>query len=259
MRRLVSPCGVRRGPVRSRDVCPIGHRPTRHHSTAACKSLGLTSTRGPVTTGHVFTKVGAVTKVTLIDNYDSFTWNLVHYLGQLGADVTVHRNDDLSAADVLAEAPEAIVLSPGPCTPREAGICLDLIKVVGATTPILGVCLGHQAVGDSYGGTVGRAAVPMHGKRSTVHHRGEAVFHGINGSFQATRYHSLVVSRDGLPDALKVTAETDDGTIMGLSHRTHPVHGVQFHPESIASEHGHLILKNFLDLAQTWNARKAAA
>ena len=259
MRRFVGSTGVRRGPVRSRDVNPFGHEPTRHHSTAARKSLGLTSTRGPVTTGHVFTKVEAVTKVTLIDNYDSFTWNLVHYLGQLGAEVTVHRNDAVKVADVLAETPEAIVLSPGPCTPREAGICLDVIKAAGSTTPILGVCLGHQAIGDSYGGTVGRATIPMHGKRSTVRHRGEAVFHGINGPFEATRYHSLVVSRDGLPETLKVTAETDDGTIMGLSHRTHPVHGVQFHPESIASEHGHLILKNFLDLAQAWNARKAAA
>ena len=200
-----------------------------------------------------------MTTVTLIDNYDSFTWNLVHYLGQLGAAVTVHRNDAVTVADLLAGRPDAIVVSPGPCTPRDAGICLDVIKAAGATTPILGVCLGHQAIGDSYGGTVTRAGTPMHGKRSTVHHRGQSVFHGINGPFAATRYHSLVVARDGLPDDLTVTAETDDGTIMGLSHRTHPVHGVQFHPESIASDHGHLILKNFLGLAESWNARKAAA
>ncbi|MDX7950879.1 aminodeoxychorismate/anthranilate synthase component II [Lichenihabitans sp. Uapishka_5] len=200
-----------------------------------------------------------MTSVTLIDNYDSFTWNLVHYLGQLGAAVTVLRNDAVTAADVVATHPDAIVLSPGPCTPREAGICLDLIKAAGATTPILGVCLGHQAIGDSYGGQVTRAATPMHGKSSIVHHRGEAVFRGIEGPFAATRYHSLVVARDSLPDVLSVTAETDDGTIMGLSHRSHPVHGVQFHPESIASEHGHLILKNFLALAETWNTRKAAA
>ncbi|MCW6508047.1 anthranilate synthase component II [Lichenifustis flavocetrariae] len=199
-----------------------------------------------------------MTNVTLIDNYDSFTWNLVHYLGQLGAAVTVHRNDALTTEEVLAERPDAIVLSPGPCTPREAGICMDIVKKAGSTTPILGVCLGHQAIGDTYGGTVTRAALPMHGKLSTVRHRGETVFHGINGPFQATRYHSLVVARDGLPEVLRVTAETDDGTIMGLSHRTDPVHGVQFHPESIASEHGHLILKNFLALADAWNAGRAA-
>ena len=199
-----------------------------------------------------------MTNVTLIDNYDSFTWNLVHYLGQLGAAVTVHRNDALTTDAVLAERPDAIVLSPGPCTPREAGICMDIVKRAGATTPILGVCLGHQAIGDTYGGTVTRAALPMHGKLSTVRHRGETVFRGINGPFEATRYHSLVVAREGLPEILKVTAETDDGTIMGLSHRTDPVHGVQFHPESIASEHGHLILKNFLALAEAWNAGRAA-
>ncbi len=197
--------------------------------------------------------------VTLIDNYDSFTWNLVHYLGQLGATVAVHRNDAVSVDAVLADRPDAIVLSPGPCTPREAGICLELIERAGRTTPILGVCLGHQAIGDSYGGSVVRAALPMHGKLSTVRHRGEGVFRGINGPFEATRYHSLVVDRDGLPPSLKVTAETDDGTIMGLSHETDPVHGVQFHPESIKSEHGHLILKNFLDRADAWNARPRPA
>lgn len=195
--------------------------------------------------------------VTLIDNYDSFTWNLVHYLGSLGADVTVKRNDQVGVGDVLAERPDAIVLSPGPCTPREAGVCLDLIRAAGPTTPIFGVCLGHQAIGDAYGGTVTRALEPMHGKVSEVRHGGGAVFRGINGPFQATRYHSLVVERDSLPDALTVTADTADGTIMGLSHRTHPVHGVQFHPESIQSEHGHLILKNFLDLAAAWRAGRA--
>ena len=195
-----------------------------------------------------------MTAVTLIDNYDSFTWNLVHYLGGLGATVTVHRNDQVGVADVLAHAPDAIVLSPGPCTPREAGICLDLITAAGATTPLLGVCLGHQAIGDAYGGQVVRAAQPMHGKLSSMRHGGRTLFRGINGPFEATRYHSLVVDRPTLPDALEVTAETDDGTIMGLSHRTHPVHGVQFHPESILSQHGHVILKNFLDLAQAWNA-----
>ena len=193
-------------------------------------------------------------KVTLIDNYDSFTWNLVHYLGELGAEVKVHRNDAVTVADILAEKPDAIVLSPGPCTPTEAGVCLDVIAKAGGATPILGVCLGHQAIGSSYGGTVARAALPMHGKLSQIHHGGETVFHGINGPFSATRYHSLVIEREGLPNSLKITAETGDGTIMGLSHVSHPVHGVQFHPESILSDHGHRILQNFLDLAQTWNS-----
>jgi anthranilate synthase component II len=198
-----------------------------------------------------------VPNVTLIDNYDSFTWNLVHYLGALGATVSVKRNDQQGVDEVLAERPDAIVLSPGPCTPREAGICLDLIRAAGPTTPIFGVCLGHQAIGDVYGGTVGRAAVPMHGKVSEIRHGGGTVFRGINGPFRATRYHSLVVDRDSLPDDLAVTAETEDGTVMGLSHRRHPVHGVQFHPESIESEHGHLILRNFLDLAAAWTAGRA--
>ena len=192
--------------------------------------------------------------ITLIDNYDSFTWNLVHYLGELGADVTVHRNDAISPEAVIESRPDAIVLSPGPCTPQDAGICLDVIAKAGPTTPILGVCLGHQAIGASYGGTVGRAAVPMHGKLSQIQHEGRAVFRGINGPFAATRYHSLVVERDGLPETLEVTAETDDGTIMGLSHVSHPVHGVQFHPESILSDHGHRILGTFLELAQAWNS-----
>lgn len=194
--------------------------------------------------------------VTLIDNYDSFTWNLFHQLGALGAAVTVHRNDALTVDAVLASGPDAIVLSPGPKTPREAGLCLELIRTAGATTPILGVCLGHQAIGDAYGGSVIRAPVPMHGKVSTIRHEGRTVFRGINGPFKATRYHSLAVDRNGLPDALAVTAEADDGQIMGLSHRNHPVHGVQFHPESILSEHGATILQNFLDLAAAWNASR---
>ena len=192
-------------------------------------------------------------RVTLIDNYDSFTWNLVHYFGSLGADVSVHRNDQVSVAQVLAAEPEAIVLSPGPCTPKEAGLCLDLIAAAAAEeVPLFGVCLGHQAIGDAFGGDVIRAPIPIHGKLSEIQHKGETIFRGINGPFQATRYHSLVVKRETMPEALAVTAETD-GLVMGLSHRTLPVHGVQFHPESILSEHGHLILKNFLDLARAWN------
>lgn len=193
-------------------------------------------------------------KVTLIDNYDSFTWNLVHYLGSLGAQVDVRRNDAMSAEAVLAERPDAIVLSPGPCTPKEAGICLDLIAQADGRVPIFGVCLGHQAIGDSYGGEVVRAPAPLHGKMSEIDHRGQTLFRGINGPFQATRYHSLVVDRATLPAELEVTAETD-GLVMGLSHRSHPVHGVQFHPESIMSEHGHTIMKNFLDLAEAWNRK----
>ena len=197
--------------------------------------------------------------ILLVDNYDSFTFNLVHYLGELGADVAVHRNDKIAVADVLAAGPEAIVLSPGPCTPNEAGICLDLIERAAPTIPILGVCLGHQAIGQAFGGAVVRAPSPVHGKLSEVRHRGQGVFRGINGPFKATRYHSLVVARDTLPAVLGVTAETDDGVVMGLSHKTLPVHGVQFHPESIASEHGHLMLKNFLELAAQWNAQREPA
>jgi len=194
--------------------------------------------------------------VVLIDNYDSFTFNLVHYLGGLGADVRVHRNDKVTVDEILAARPDAIVLSPGPCTPNEAGICLDLIAKASPTTPILGVCLGHQAIGQAFGGSVVRAPAPVHGKLSEVHHQGAGVFRGINGPFKATRYHSLVVARDRMPDALAVTAETDGGLVMGLSHKSLPVHGVHFHPESIASEHGHLILKNFLDLAAQWQAQQ---
>jgi anthranilate synthase component 2 len=191
--------------------------------------------------------------ILLIDNYDSFTFNLVHYLGGLGANLRVQRNDATDADAVIALEPEAIVLSPGPCTPNEAGICLDLIGKASDTIPILGVCLGHQSIGQAFGGDVVRAPSPVHGKLSDIHHEGQSVFRGINGPFRATRYHSLVVKRDTMPDALQVTAQTDDGLVMGLSHKTLPLHGVQFHPESIASEHGHLILKNFLDLAAAWN------
>src|ERR1044071_1215106 len=194
--------------------------------------------------------------IALIDNYDSFTFNLVHYLGGLGADVAVHRNDKIGVGEVLAAEPEAIVLSPGPCTPNEAGICLELIEKASPTVPILGVCLGHQSIGQGFGGKVARAPQPVHGKLSEIRHRGASVFRGINGPFQATRYHSLVVERQSMPATLSVTAETDDGLVMGLSHQTLPVHGVQFHPESIASEHGHLMLKNFLDIAAQWNAAR---
>ena len=192
--------------------------------------------------------------IVLVDNYDSFTFNLVHFLGELGAEVAVHRNDKIAVADVLAAEPEAIVLSPGPCTPDDADICLDLIAQAAPKTPILGVCLGHQAIGQAFGGAVVRAPSPVHGKLSEIRHQAGGVFRGINGPFRATRYHSLVVERDTLPDSLSVTAETDDRLVMGLSHKTLPIHGVQFHPESIASEHGHLVLKNFLELAAQWNA-----
>lgn len=198
-------------------------------------------------------------RVTLIDNYDSFTWNLVHYLGSLGAEVSVHRNDEISVADVMAARPEAIVLSPGPCTPKEAGICLDLIHAAGDEVPLFGVCLGHQAIGDAYGGKVIRAPEPIHGKLAQIEHEGQTIFRGLNGPFMATRYHSLVVERSTMPADLMVTAQTSDGLVMGLSHRSRPVHGVQFHPESILSEHGHLMLQNFLDLAKAWNEGPRAA
>jgi anthranilate synthase component 2 len=192
--------------------------------------------------------------IVLIDNYDSFTFNLFHYLSGLGAKVVVHRNDKIAAEEVVGSDPDAIVLSPGPCTPNDAGICLELISKATATIPTFGVCLGHQAIGQVFGGEVVRAPVPVHGKLSPIKHKGAGVFRGINGPFQATRYHSLVVDRDSMPSELAVTAETDDRLVMGLAHTKLPVHGVQFHPESIASEHGHLILRNFLDLAAAWNA-----
>ncbi|PPD01861.1 MAG: aminodeoxychorismate/anthranilate synthase component II [Hyphomicrobium sp.] len=185
----------------------------------------------------------------LIDNYDSFTYNLVHYLGELGAESVVIRNDKIKSAEVLAMKPQAIVLSPGPCTPNEAGVCLDLIKAAGPTVPLLGVCLGHQSIGQAYGGKVIRAPQPMHGKLSTITHTGVGIFKGLPTSFEITRYHSLIVERETLPDCLEITAETSDGIIMGLQHTSHPVHGVQFHPESIASQQGHALLANFLKLA----------
>ena len=198
-------------------------------------------------------------RVTLIDNYDSFTFNLVHYIGELGADVTVWRNDEISVEEALDEEPDALVLSPGPCTPNEAGICLDLVRAAGTTKPILGVCLGHQAIGQVFGGRVVRAPVPMHGKISRVSHNARGLFRGVNGPFHATRYHSLVIDRATAPEDLEITAEADDGLIMAVSHRDRPVHGVQFHPESIASEHGRTILKNFLDLANAFNDAHAPA
>ena len=187
--------------------------------------------------------------LVLIDNYDSFTYNLVHYLGELGAACQVVRNDKITVAEVIKRKPKAIVLSPGPCTPNEAGICLELIEKAGPKIPILGVCLGHQAIGQVYGGKVVRAPVLMHGKLSKITNTGKGVFQGLPRSFEVTRYHSLIVEREGLPSSLTVTAKTADGLIMGLQHKTHPVHGVQFHPESIASEHGHALLANFLELA----------
>ena len=197
-----------------------------------------------------------MTQVTLIDNYDSFTFNLVHYLAALGAEVAVWRNDALSVAQVIAQKPDAIVLSPGPCTPNEAGICLELIRAAGPTTPILGVCLGHQAIGQVFGGKIIRAPAPMHGKVSTITHNARGVFRGINGPFQATRYHSLTIDPASAPPDLEISAHSDDGVIMGVAHRDLPLHGVQFHPESILSEHGHLMLKNFLDLASAFHAQR---
>jgi anthranilate synthase component 2 len=187
--------------------------------------------------------------ILVIDNYDSFTYNLVHYLNELGAETVVHRNDALGVAEALALRPEAVVLSPGPCTPNEAGICLDLIRDAPPGLAILGVCLGHQSIGQAMGGEVVRAKALMHGKTSAIHHDGTGVFAGLANPFTATRYHSLAVRRETLPDVLTVNAWTDDGEIMGFAHKTRPVHGVQFHPESIATEGGHQLLANFLDLA----------
>jgi anthranilate synthase component 2 len=185
----------------------------------------------------------------LIDNYDSFTYNLYHFLGELGAAVDVRRNDQVSVAEVMALHPQGIILSPGPCDPDRAGICLALIEAGTGKLPILGVCLGHQAIGQAFGGKVIRGPVPMHGKLTAVQHRAEGIFQDIPSPFMATRYHSLVVERGSLPDCFAVTAETENGLIMGLAHRELPIHGVQFHPESIASEHGHRLLGNFLRLA----------
>ncbi|MBV9571157.1 MAG: aminodeoxychorismate/anthranilate synthase component II [Alphaproteobacteria bacterium] len=185
----------------------------------------------------------------LIDNYDSFTFNLFHYLGELGAEVEVCRNDQITVERALAMRPRGIVLSPGPCTPNEAGICLDLVRAAGAAIPILGVCLGHQAIGQVYGGRIVRAPEPMHGKVSRIHHNGKSVFRNLEQDFEATRYHSLTIAPDSVPLSLQVTATTADGVIMGVMHHEHPVHGVQFHPESIASQHGHALLRNFLTIA----------
>jgi anthranilate synthase component 2 len=192
----------------------------------------------------------------LIDNYDSFTFNLWHYLGELGAEVTVVRNDAITVEAALAKRPQGIVLSPGPCDPDRAGICLGLIRAAAERVPILGVCLGHQAIGQAFGGKVVRAPVPMHGKLSTVSHDGSGLFVGVPNGFSATRYHSLVVDRVSLPNTLKATAESEDGLIMGLEHHERPIYGVQFHPESIASEHGRTLLGNFL--ARCGQRRQAA-
>jgi len=194
---------------------------------------------GPGLRGHVL----------VIDNYDSFTFNLVQYLRELGATVTVERNDAFSVSEVAGAEPAAIVLSPGPRIPEEAGICVDLVRALGATVPILGVCLGHQAIGVAYGATVVRAPDVVHGKVGAVHHHGAGVLHGLDEPFMATRYHSLVISRTGLPDALEVTAWSGDGLIMAVRHRAHPVEGVQFHPESIGTPSGRALLRTFLDSA----------
>lgn len=185
----------------------------------------------------------------LIDNYDSFTYNLYHFLGELGARVTVRRNDALTADEALEMEPQGIILSPGPCDPDQAGICLEVVAKAAGRLPLLGVCLGHQAIGQAFGGRVVRASALMHGKLSPIRHESGGVFEGLPSPLSATRYHSLTVERDSLPDSLEITAETEDGTIMGLRHRELPVHGVQFHPESIASEHGHALLHNFLAIA----------
>ena len=197
-------------------------------------------------------------RLLVIDNYDSFTYNLVHFLGELGAEPIVYRNDKITLDEIEALAPEGIVLSPGPCTPNEAGICLSLIDRFKDKVPILGVCLGHQSIGQALGGEVIRAPELMHGKTSRINHAGKGVFRGLNSGFEATRYHSLTVKPETLPEALEVTATTDDGVIMGLQHRSLPLHGVQFHPESIASENGHALLQNFLNIVRDFHQRKAA-
>jgi len=192
----------------------------------------------------------------LIDNYDSFAYNLVHYLGELGAECAVHRNDALTVADALAMAPDGIVLSPGPCDPDQAGICLDLVRAAAGVVPILGVCLGHQAIGQAFGGRIVRAPVPMHGKPSAIEHDDSGVLRGLPSPFTAIRYHSLTIDPASVPDVLHITARSADGVIMAVRHRELPVHGVQFHPESIESEHGHRILANFIDMT---TGRRSAA
>lgn len=196
--------------------------------------------------------------LVLIDNYDSFTWNLWHYLAELGIEAKVVRNDAATVRDVLSWQPKGIVLSPGPCDPDKAGICLELIEKAAGKIPVMGVCLGHQAIGQVFGGRVIRAPKPIHGKVSPIHHNGQGLFAGLPDPFRATRYHSLLVEREILPGCLEITAQTDDGLIMGLSHREFSVHGVQFHPESIASEHGHDILRNFLDMSGLMHNERAA-
>lgn len=186
--------------------------------------------------------------ILLLDNYDSFTYNLFHYLGELGADVLVKRHDELSSDQAMALNPDAIVISPGPCDPDKAGISMDLILAAAGRCPVLGVCLGHQAIAQAFGGRIVRAPELMHGKVSPVHHQGDALFSDIPSPFTATRYHSLIAEEASLPDCLSVTARTEDGTMMGLCHRDLPIHGVQFHPESIETKHGHRLLQNFLNL-----------
>jgi len=190
--------------------------------------------------------------VLVIDNYDSFTYNLVQYLGELGEAVVVRRNDEITLLEIAPLSPVAVVLSPGPGTPAEAGVCKELLVELGPTLPVLGVCLGHQCLGEAFGGTVRRATQVMHGKVSRVTHNEQSVFRGIPSPFAATRYHSLVVDRENLPPDLEVTAWTDDGTVMGLRHRQYPLAGVQFHPEAILTEHGHALLANFLQDARAW-------
>ena len=196
--------------------------------------------------------------VLVIDNYDSFTYNLVHFLGELGAKLDVVRNDKIALDEIAERRPDAIVLSPGPCTPTEAGICVPLIPRFASEIPIFGVCLGMQSIGQAFGGDVVRAPSLMHGKTSEIIHSGKGVFRGLNSGFTATRYHSLAVAPETMPDTLEVTATTEDGIVMGLQHKKFPVHGVQFHPESIASENGHAILQNFLTIARDFNLGRAA-
>ena len=226
-----------------------GRRPRR--IDFAAPSAQNTGQRGPPPAAEVFRLMQSV---TLIDNYDSFTFNLVHYLGALGARVKVLRNDQATVEEIIGEEPDSIVLSPGPCTPHEAGICLDLIRAASQKIPIFGVCLGHQAIGEAFGGEVVRAPSPVHGKIAEIRHTGETVFHGLPSPYKATRYHSLVVRRDPCPQNWPLPPKQATASSWALSHITRPVHGVQFHPESIASEHGHALLKNFLDLAKSWNA-----
>ena len=201
-------------------------------------------------------------KLLMVDNYDSFTYNIVQYFGELGAEVEVFRNDEITVAEIEARLNagqlDRLVISPGPCSPAEAGISVAAIKHFAGKLPILGVCLGHQAIGQAMGGDVIRAPHLVHGKTSKIHHGGKGLFRGLNNDFEATRYHSLIVKQDTLPDVLEVTATTDDGLIMGMQHKSLPVHGVQFHPESIASENGHALLQNFLNLARDFNQKRAA-